>query len=62
MRMKKIAVLCSAVLLACLLLSVPASAAGENAAGGDDAAHSIDLDLSPFTGTVVYAQIYQMAL
>ena len=60
--MKKIAVLCFAV-LTCFVLFIPApvSAEREHAALFYDE-QSIDLDLAQFSGTVVYAQIYQMAI
>lgn len=56
--MRKIALLCFAALFACILMLHPVCgfARQENAAE-----QTIDLDLSPFSGTMVYAQIYQMA-
>ncbi len=61
MMMKKFAVLCFAV-LSCFVLLIPApvSAELEQAPSYDE--QSIDLDLAQFSGTVVYAQIYQMAI
>lgn len=61
--MKKIAIL-FAVLFACFALPGPAAvcAEEETAAAAAYAEESIDLDLSSFSGTVVYAQIYQMAV
>ena len=60
--MKKIAALCFAI-LTCFVLLIPApvSAEREHAASSYDE-QSIDLDLAQFSGTVVYAQIYQMAI
>ncbi|MBR4539944.1 MAG: hypothetical protein IKO52_14040 [Clostridia bacterium] len=61
--MKKITVRCAAALLACLILlgPIPVSAEQQNVAPvyGEQ---EIDLDLSQFSGTVVYAQIYQLAI
>ena len=61
--MKKVSVRCAAVLLACLILCgpVPVPAEQENAAPPYDE-QSIDMDLCTLSGTVIYAQIYQMAI
>ena len=59
--MKKTAVLCSALILICMTLLAPAAALAEResaAAAYDE--NSIDLDLSLFSATFVYAQIYQI--
>ena len=63
-RMKKNAVRCAAVLLACLILTGPAAVSAENQEMGGPSyeAPEIDMDLSAFSATVVYAQIYQMAI
>ena len=62
--MKRFAVLCAALLLACCVpygvASVSAEQESVSAPSYDET--MIDLDLSPFSGTMVYAQIYQMAL
>ena len=62
--MKRIAALCSIVLLACVILlaPVPVSAEQETTTVSAYEEQSIDLDLSRLSGTVVYAQIYQMAI
>ena len=62
--MKNFALRCAAALLCCLILlgSVPASAEQENAAAFFYEEQRIDLDFAQFSGTMVYAQIYQMAL
>ena len=62
--MKKIAVRCSAVLLACLILLAPAPVSAEQQGFAVPAydEQEIDMDLSQLSGTVVYAQIYQLAI
>ncbi len=62
--MKKTIAFCCTVMLICSIGFYPASALAEKesmAAPIYDAG-SIDLDLSDMSGTVVYAQIYQMAI
>lgn len=61
---KRIALFNAAVLLACLLLAAPAAVFAEQESALIPAypEQSIDLDLSRFSGVVVYAQIYQMAI
>lgn len=62
--MKKTAVRRAAVLLACLILLSPApvSAERQDTAAPSYEAGEIDMDLYMLSATVVYAQIYQMAL
>ena len=57
--MKNLAVLCAAMILFCALLFCPASGWAEGEGFSDQ---EIDIDLSLFSGTFVYAQIYQMAI
>ncbi len=59
MNMKKAAALLFAALLACFCLAAPWAAPAESS---DSNAPAVDLDLSKMSGTVVYAQIYQMAV
>ncbi len=62
--MKKIAVRCAAAILACLILLDPTAVSAErqNIAVPSYDEQEIDMDLSRLSGTVVYAQIYQLAI
>ena len=60
--MKKAMALFCALMLMCLTALTPALAEQETAAHAGYDLENIDLDLSNMSGTVVYAQIYQMAL